>query len=149
MRSGSCHCHVCLSHERIGSPLISHPTALVAMNEVSLRKFGAQVPSGGLIIYGRDRLPEDLTLEARVICVPASEIADGIGSPKVANVVLLGVLLAETECLPWKAAISALKDAIRNPKLLEMDLRALEAGREFVQAQVGTGPVSQPDGFAG
>ena len=32
MRSGSAHCHVCLSKERIGSPLISNPDVLVAMN---------------------------------------------------------------------------------------------------------------------
>ena len=40
MRSGSAHCHVTLSHQRIGSPLISQPEVLVAMNEPSLRKFG-------------------------------------------------------------------------------------------------------------
>ena len=39
MRSGSAHCHVTLSHERIGTPLISRPEVLVAMNELSLRKF--------------------------------------------------------------------------------------------------------------
>ena len=53
MRSGSAHCHVCLSKERVGSPLISHPDALVAMNEISLRKFAAQVKSGGLILYNQ------------------------------------------------------------------------------------------------
>ncbi len=41
MRSGSAHCHVTLSHQRIGTPLVSQPEALVAMNEPSLRKFGA------------------------------------------------------------------------------------------------------------
>jgi 2-oxoisovalerate ferredoxin oxidoreductase beta subunit len=56
MRSGSAHCHVCLSKERIGSPLISHPDVLIAMNEVSLRKFAHQVVPGGVIIYHRDRL---------------------------------------------------------------------------------------------
>ncbi len=51
MRSGSAHCHVCLSKKRIGSPLVSHPDVLVAMNEVSLRKFAPQVAAGGLILY--------------------------------------------------------------------------------------------------
>ena len=150
MRSGSCHCNVCLSHQRIGSPVISNPAVLVAMNEVSLRKFGTHVLPGGLIIYGRDHLPEDVDLqEGRVICVPAQEMADALGSPKIANAVLLGVLLAETECLPWETAISVIKDTVRNKKLLDLDLRALAAGREFVEAHVRTGPVSQPDGFAG
>jgi Pyruvate/2-oxoacid:ferredoxin oxidoreductase gamma subunit len=37
MGSGSAHCQVCLSNERIGSPLVSHPDVLIAMNELSLR----------------------------------------------------------------------------------------------------------------
>src|SRR5208283_1221004 len=39
MRSGSAHCHVCLSNERVGSPVIEHPDVLIAMNEPSLDKF--------------------------------------------------------------------------------------------------------------
>ncbi len=100
MRSGSAHCHVCLSKERIGSPLVSHPDVLIAMNEISLRKFASQVSPGGLILYNRDSLPADFTLpQARIICIPASEIADKLGSTKVTNIVLMGALLEETECL--------------------------------------------------
>ena len=54
------HCHVCLLKQRIGSPLVSHPDILIAMNEVSLRKFGGQVAPGGTIFYNRETLPEDL-----------------------------------------------------------------------------------------
>src|SRR5262249_24574354 len=45
MRSGSAHCHVTLSHERSGTPLISQPEVLIAMNELSLRKFAPTVVS--------------------------------------------------------------------------------------------------------
>src|SRR5215468_5546436 len=100
MRSGSAHCHVCLSKERIGSPLISHPDVLIAMNEISLRKFASQVSPGGLILYNRDAVPADFPMpQARVICIPAAEIADKLGSTKVTNIVLMGALLEETECL--------------------------------------------------
>src|SRR6185503_15450270 len=72
MRSGSAHCHVCLSKERVGSPLISRPDVLIAMNEISLRKFAAQVKPGGLVLYNREALPEDFTIpNVRVACVPA------------------------------------------------------------------------------
>jgi 2-oxoisovalerate ferredoxin oxidoreductase beta subunit len=149
MRSGSAHCHVSLSHERIGSPLITHPQVLIAMNELSLRKFAAQVAPGGVIIYNRDKLPEDLVVDhARVICLPASEIADVIGSAKVANVVMLGALLEETECLPPETAMAVLQDTVKNQAILELDRKALQAGREYVDNTVRVGPVSGPDGFA-
>jgi len=149
MRSGSAHCHVTLSHERIGTPLISRPEVLVAMNEISLRKFAPSVISGGLILYNRDKLPEDFSVtHARVVCVPASEIADRIGSAKVANVVMLGALLEETECLPSDTAIEVLEATVTNPKLLELDRQAIKAGRDYVDTEVEVGAVAQPDGYS-
>ena len=150
MRSGSAHCHVCLSKQRIGSPLLSRPHVLVAMNEISLRKFAGQVAPGGTIIYGRERLPEDLCFpHAQVVCIPASEIADKLGSAKVANVVMMGALLQETECLAAETAIKVLEFKVKNPALLELDRKALEAGRLYIDHTVAIGALTQADGFAG
>ena len=149
MRSGSAHCHICLSKERIGSPVLSRPDVLVAMNEPSLRKFASQVAPGGTIIYGRERLPEDLAIpQAQVICIPASEIADKLGSAKVANVVIMGALLEETECLSSATAMNVLESKVKNASLLELDRQALEAGRLYIDHTVAIGAVTQADGFA-
>jgi len=149
MRSGSAHCHVCLSRERIGSPLVSHPEVLIAMNEISLRKFAPEVQAGGLILYNRDPLPENFELppQVRAVCVPASDIADHIGSAKVANVVMLGALLSETECLPAETALAVLAHKVRNPAMLELNRRALEAGQRYDEREIHVS-LSQPDGFA-
>ena len=149
MRSGSAHCHVCLSKDRIGSPLLSRPQVLVAMNEFSLRKFAPQVAPGGTIIYGCEQLPADFSLpQARVVCVPASEIADKLGSAKVANVVIMGALLEETECLSTATALQVLEAKVKNPALLELDRQALDAGRIYIDHTVAIGAVTQADGFA-
>ncbi len=149
MRSGSAHCHVCLSKERIGSPLISHADVLVAMNEFSLRKFAHEVPSGGIILYNGSSLPADFTApDVRVIAMPASEIADKIGSTMATNIVMLGALLEETECLAPGTALSVLEDKVKKLSLLEIDRTALTAGRLFIDEQAHVGAVSQPDGFA-
>jgi 2-oxoisovalerate ferredoxin oxidoreductase beta subunit len=149
MRSGSAHCHVTLSHDRIGTPVISRPEVLVAMNEISLRKFAGSVMSGGIILYNRDKLPDDFDVtHARVVCIPASEIADKLGSAKVANVVMLGALLEETECLPADTAIEVLDATVKNPKLLELDRLAIAAGRDYIDTEVEVGAVAQPDGYS-
>ncbi len=149
MRSGSAHCYVCLSKKRIGAPLVSHPDVLVAMNEPSLRKFAPEVPSEGLIFYNRNSLPTDIPQpQAPVVCVPASEIADGLGSAKAANVVMLGALLEATECLASATALSVLEDKVKKINLLEIDRRALEAGRRFIDQHAHDEAVTQPDGFA-
>ena len=149
MRSGSAHCHVCLSDERIGSPLIAHPEVLVAMTEQALRKFAPSLARGGVIFYNRDGLPENFTApQARVICLPASEIADKLGTAKVANVVMLGALLEETECLSAETAMAVIEATVKKGSLIELNRQALAAGREFIGRQQKVGAVSQPDGFA-
>ncbi len=149
MRSGSAHCYVCLSQERIGSPLVSHPDILVAMNEVSLKKFASHVAPGGLILYNNSCLPQDFPLpQARVICIAASEIADKLGSTKAANVVLLGALLEETECLLATTATTILESKVKKAAMMEVNRKALAAGRDFIDNYVRVGAVSQPDGFA-
>ncbi len=149
MRSGSAHCHVTLSHERIGSPLISRPEVLVAMNEISLRKFASGVVSGGLILYNGQKLPADLGItHARAVCIPVSEMADQLGSAKVANVMMLGALLEETGCLPTDTAISVLEHSVKNKKLLELDKQAIAAGRDYVDTTIEVGAVAQPDGYS-
>ena len=150
MRSGSAHCHVCLSKERIGSPLISHPDVLIAMNEISLRKFAAQVPENGIIFYNRDSLPSDMAKPvARVVCIPASEMADKLGSTKATNIVLMGALLEETECLGAGTAMSVIEDKVKKVALLEVNRNALAAGRQFIDKEAHVGAVTQPDGWAG
>ncbi len=149
MRSGSAHCHVCLSKDRIGSPLVSQPDVLIAMNEFSLRKFAPEVVSGGVILYNGATLPADFAAPAaQVVAIPAAEIADKLGSTKAANIVMLGALLEETECLSSGTAVTVLEDKVKKVELLEIDRKALSAGRLFIDDQAHLGAVSQPDGFA-
>jgi len=150
MRSGSAHCHVCLSKERVGSPLISHPDALIAMNELSLRKFAPQVTKGGLILYNRESLPADFTVPAgvRVLCIPASTIADHLGSTKVTNIIMMGALLEETECLSPGTAMGVIEDKVKKVELLETNRKALAAGRRFIDQHAHEEALTQPDGFA-
>ncbi len=135
MRSGSAHCHVCLSDERIGSPLVDQPDILVAMNEISLRKFAPQVPAKSTILYNSDHPPSDFTAPAHLLCLPASDIADRLGAAKAANMVMLGALTALTDVMPERAALATIEQAVRNKSLLRIDAEALHAGRKLVEAQ--------------
>jgi 2-oxoisovalerate ferredoxin oxidoreductase beta subunit len=151
MRSGSAHCYVTLAHQRVSTPVASHPDVLLAMNEISLRKFAAEMRPGSLIIYNHDRVPEDFAAPegVQVGCVPASNIADGLGATKAANIVLLGALLAETGAMPAAVAEQVIASSIKNTKLLDINRKALEAGQQFIATQRWMKAVSQPDGFAG
>jgi len=136
MRSGSAHCHVCLSHERVGSPLVEHPDVLIAMNEISLNKFAKQVGPHGTVFYNASKLPAGFPpQEAMIYCVPASEIADKLGTTKATNMVMLGALLELTHALPKESAAAVLRAKVRNKALLEIDYRAIEAGMACLREQ--------------
>jgi len=85
---------------------------------------------------------------ANVVCVPAAAIADGLGSTKVTNIVLLGALLEETACLSTDTASAVISEKIKKVALLDTNRKALEAGRQFIDKQVWVGAETQPDGFA-
>ena len=61
---------------------------------------------------------------------------------------MIGALLEETRCLDSSTAVKLLKTKVKNRALLEIDVRALAAGRDVVAHDENSGPVSQPDGFA-
>jgi Pyruvate/2-oxoacid:ferredoxin oxidoreductase gamma subunit len=94
------------------------------------------VPAGGLILYNGSAAPADLgAVSARMICVPASTIADRIGSAKVANMVLLGALLAEVDCLAASTALAVIQAKTGKSALLEANRKALEEGRKLIEEQ--------------
>ena len=129
MRSGSAHCNVCIRNERVGSPLVEHPDVLIAMNEVSLRKFAAQCLPSSTILYNAESLPEAFVPgPARIFCIPGAKIADELGNAKVTNMVLLGALLELTQTLPREAAFSLLEEKISNTTLRQLDYQAIDAG---------------------
>jgi 2-oxoisovalerate ferredoxin oxidoreductase beta subunit len=129
MRSGTSNCHVRISSGPIDSPLVSQPSVLLALNEPSLRKFLPVMESEGLILYNGAAIPDDcFRPDVRIIARPFTEIADRLGSGKVANVVMLGALLEATGLLAEDRVVSALK----HRKFLDLNLKALREGRDSI-----------------
>lgn len=132
MRGGTAHCHVNLSAEPIGSPLISHPSVLIAMNQPSLVKFEPEVASGGLIIYDSSLIEKGPTrADVEVIALPATAMADAIGSAKAANMVALGALIGRTGLLDTTGLKNVVEALTKNQPLLDLNFKAIEAGRQF------------------
>jgi 2-oxoisovalerate ferredoxin oxidoreductase beta subunit len=134
MRGGTAHCHVRLSRSTIASPLINRPTALMAFNAPSVERFAPEILPGGVLMVNSSMVQHVPELPAiRVVSVPAVDIANRIGSPKVANVVMLGAYLAATGALNADHIVVALREHGMRPDLLELNRKALQAGEEFVR----------------
>jgi len=71
-------------------------------------------------------------------------MADKLGSTKVTNIVLMGALLEETECLAPATAMSVLETKIKKMDLLELDRQALDAGRTSSTTRCASAPSANP-----
>jgi Pyruvate/2-oxoacid:ferredoxin oxidoreductase gamma subunit len=103
---------------------------LVAFNAPSLMKFGHAVLGGGVVIYDSSVTPNPPSLRGvDVIGVPLAEIARGLGTPMVKNVVALGALAEATHILPRESFLTAIRHALRSkPDLLKVNEQAFVAG---------------------
>ncbi len=135
MRGGTANCSVCLSDEPIGSPLVTQPDVLVAMNQPSLDKFFYDVVPGGTVIVDTLMVPTVPTDrdDVRVFEVPATELAEENGLKGLANVILVGKLLREIGFCGPEALDEAIVKSIppRKQQLLEPNRKALALGMEL------------------
>src|SRR5512140_1641179 len=49
IRGGTANCTVIISDKEIGSPVVSHPSVMIILNEVSFQKFENKIQQGGLL----------------------------------------------------------------------------------------------------
>ncbi|MFH1679248.1 MAG: 2-oxoacid:acceptor oxidoreductase family protein [Candidatus Eisenbacteria bacterium] len=136
MRGGTANCHVVISSECIGSPTVSAPNVLVAMNRPSYERFVEDVVDRGMLLYDSS-LIEGVSIPDRLEghAVPATKIADSLGNTRVANVVMLGAYLGITGIFNREQALKALRLHIRRTQLLELNEKALDAGMKAGKAE--------------
>jgi len=134
MRGGVANSSVVVSKNTIGSPVVESPNILVALNRPSLEKFGPLVTEDGMIVYNSsliDQIPENL--KGQVFAIPATALAVEAGTPKAANVVVLGFVACKTEMFKYEDIEKFLAETFKKPALLETNLKALKAGWQVAE----------------
>ena len=97
MRGGTANCSVIVSDEPIGAPIVTEATAAIVMNRPSLDKFEQDVIPGGSLFVNSSLIDKKASRDdIKVYYVPANEIANELGTDKVANIVMLGAYLQAT-----------------------------------------------------
>ncbi|MBE5815162.1 MAG: 2-oxoacid:ferredoxin oxidoreductase subunit gamma [Clostridiales bacterium] len=131
MRGGEANCAVVVSDEEIGSPLVTEPPVLVAMNKPSLAKFMPKMAAGGVLLYNAS-LIEDVELrdDVTVIPVPCNQIAEELGNQRTANMVMLGAVLGATEFAKPESLKETLREWLgeKRASMLDINWQAIERG---------------------
>ncbi len=133
MRGGTASCSVIVSDEPIGSPIVSNPDLLVAMNLPSLDKFEGAVVSGGMIFADSTLIERQVARDdVKVFYIPATRLASENGMPTLANMIIVGKILKELGEFDEEAIGAALKKVIsaKHADMLEVNLKAMRIGAE-------------------
>ncbi len=136
MRGGTAGCTVIVADEEIGSPIVSHPSAVVVLNEPSLAKWLPRVQRGGVLVVNRSLATSPVNrADLTVVEIPATEAAMDLGDVRTANVVSLGALLQVMPLLPRPAVEAAIAEVLGAKKqaLLAPNLVALGRGAALAQ----------------
>lgn len=133
MRGGTASCSVIISDTPVGSPIVSKPDVLVAMNLPSLDKYEDAVVPGGTIFVDSTLIERKVKrTDVKVHYINATGLANENDMPTLANMIIVGKVMAEMGEFNEEGINAALSKVIsaRHADMLDFNLKALELGKE-------------------
>ena len=134
MRGGTASCSVTISDEPVGSPIIDHPDVLIVMNLPSLDKYENTVKPGGMIFVDSSLVEREVERkDVKAFYIPSTKIAQDMGAPNLANIVLLGKVLKDCPAISRSFLEEALKKVVsaKHPEMYDLNLKAIDAGYNY------------------
>ena len=134
MRGGTANCNVIISDMPVGSPIITTPDVLIALNLPSLQKFMDTVAPGGHIVLDSTLIPVKVErTDVTVHYVPATQMAKDAGFPTLANMILAGKALKVSQCAAFEGNKETLEAFIPAKKagLIDVNCQALQLGYDY------------------
>ena len=135
MRGGTASCSVIVSDTPVGSPIVSRPDVLIAMNLPSLDKYEDSVVPGGTIYVDSTLIERKVKrTDVKVIYIPATKLASDNKTPTLANMIIMGKVLSEEGQFDNEAGVeAALKKVIsaKRADMLEVNMNVMRLGHEY------------------
>lgn len=134
MRGGTANCNVIISDTPVGSPIITDPDVLIAMNTPSLQKYVDTVVSGGQIYVDSSLIDVKVDRDdVAVFYIPATQMAKEEGLATLANMVIVGHMLENHPELSFEGTDAVVEKLVPAKKaaLKELNMKALKMGKDY------------------
>ena len=134
MRGGTANCSVILSDDPVGSPIVATPDVLVAMNLPSLDKFEATAVPGAKIFVDSSLVERKVERDdVEVYYIPATKLASDENLPGLANMIMIGHVIAKAGVMPYENVESTMKKLVpaKKQNLIELNIKAVELGYNY------------------
>lgn len=131
-RGGASRADVVISDTPVDYPFVTEADVLAVFFQEAYTKFRSRVKPDGLLIIDTG-LVKPLEEDANVCGLPATKIADDLGTRIVTNVVMLGYLVGKTQVVSRESVEEAIRASVKQ-SVIDLDLKALDAGIQLAQS---------------
>jgi 2-oxoglutarate ferredoxin oxidoreductase subunit gamma len=134
MRGGTASCGVIISDDAVGSPIVSAPDVLIAMNLPSLDKYEDSVAPGGIILMDSSLIEREVRrTDVTVYAIPATQMASDNGMPTLANMILVGKLMKALDDFNEESVSAALTKVIsaKHADMMDVNRKAMQLGADY------------------
>lgn len=136
-RGGSCRAEVVVSHKPVDYPYVVNPEVVIILSQEAYNEFGKNASKSTLLIVDSDLVKVDSSQKPKLLSIPASRMAQELGRPVVANIIMMGFLAATSDIVSCEALKKAVLDSVPlgtedfNKKAFELGFNyGIEHGRK-------------------
>ena len=106
------------------------------MNQPSFARFQSILQAGGLLCANSSLVnTESARSDIEILAIPTSELAEKLGTIKVANMIMLGALIKASNIVSYTAMLKNLNEILGEgkSKLIKLNKEALELGYNYIK----------------
>ena len=131
-RGGQCQAELIISDKPINSPMSEKKDILIALFQSALVKYLPTLKSDGILIIDPMLVNDTKSTTARVLEIPATQIAINLGNRLATNMVVLGFLQEATKLFGRDELLEVVKESV-SPKYLDLNVMAVDAGIAYAK----------------
>lgn len=142
VRGGTANCHVIISDDAIYSPVIEAASTLVIMNGPSYERFAPRLEPDGLLLLNTSIATDCEPIDSgTIIEIPATDEANALGDPRVANMVMMGAYVEARDLVPIDVVLDELAKVLakKKPEMLTVNKAAIDRGRQILREKAEAG----------
>ena len=134
MRGGTANCSIIISDSAVGSPIVSNPDILIAMNLPSLDKYENETKAGGQIFVDSSLIDRKVERDdVEVFYIPATKLASDENLPGLANMIMIGHMINHAGVMPYENVEKTMAKLVpaKKQNLIELNIKAVELGYNY------------------
>ena len=134
MRGGTANCSIIISDSAVGSPIVSNPDILIAMNLPSLDKYEKEAKKGSQIFVDSSLIDRKVERDdVEVYYIPATKLASDEGLSGLANMIMIGHMIAKSDIVPEENIEKAMQKVVPPTKqnMFDLNMKAVKLGMEY------------------